>query len=286
MNRNTFFDLVSICIGSGKGLRETFSTIKQLRILEKHAKSGAKSGYCFDNLNFECIDPHYFSLLFTEIFIAEPYFFITDKSSPLVIDGGVNIGLSVAYFKKMFPKSRIIGFEPHPTAYEVAKSNFEHNSLSNIELIHAALDGDEGDIQLSFIPNEIMASTTGDRLLARGAKPETMSVKAVKLSNYISEEVDFLKLDIEGAEQRVLEEMGDKLSLVKNMFVEFHLTRGDSKNSLPKTLSILEEKGFDYLITSTLGTRRNATFAPLLKCGPISSLSIFAKRIDDKRSKE
>ena len=77
----------------------------------------------------------------------------------------------------------------------------------------------------------------------------------------------------------MLEESRSRLHLVKNMFVEFHLTRGDSTNRLQDTLNLLDECGFDYLITSTLWYRHNASIAPLKVCGPVSSISIFARRV-------
>lgn len=125
-----------------------------------------------------------------------------------------------------------------------------------------------------------MASTIGNRLEARGEMPQSIPVRTERLSSYLDSEVDFLKLDIEGAEDAVLAEAGHRLRHVRNMFVEFHQTRGDTTNSLSRCVSTLSSQGFDFLITSTLSTRKSAAVAPLKACGPVSSLSIFARRID------
>ena len=248
--------------------------------LSRRGSHGHKIGYKFSGLNFECLNPEHFGLLYTEIFIGAPYAFRPTRADPFIIDGGVNIGLSVAFFKTAYPKSRIIGFEPHPKAYEVAKRNFEQNRFTDVQLLNAAITGAGKQVELQFIPEEIMASTIGNRLAVRGAKPQSVMVPAVQLSEFLTAEVDFLKLDIEGAETAVLEEAGAKLRLIRNMFVEFHVTRGDETNDLSRLIKLLQDQRFDYLITSTLGNRRNAAVAPIYSCGPVSSISIHAARIE------
>ena len=54
------------------------------------------------------------SLLFLnhELFGLEIYKFNSEKTEPFIIDCGANIGLSVIYFKKLFPKAKVIAFEP------------------------------------------------------------------------------------------------------------------------------------------------------------------------------
>ena len=261
-------------------LEQTISTVRTVWRLERLGAKGSRVGFKLRDFEFECINPNHFAFLFIEIFVAEPYRFSAASRKPYIIDGGVNIGLSIAYFKTLFPEARIAGFEPHPEAFEVARRNFERNGFRDVRLHHAALAHHPGSVPLSFIPGEIMASTIGNRLAVRGETPQIVEVPAMQLSGFLTEEVDFLKLDIEGAENEVLREAGEKLRHVRNMFVEFHLTRGDTSNSLPATLQILEQRGFDYLITSTLTSRKRHAVAPLRHSGPVSSMLIFARRID------
>jgi FkbM family methyltransferase len=280
MQAKNISNVVSICLNSGLSCRGTLSRLRDAWRLDKRGKKQEKTGYKFWGYDFECVDPEHFAFLFTEIFIAQPYQFTSPNKKPYIIDGGVNIGLSLAYFNRLNSKSRIVGFEPHPEAYAVAKRNIKNNNLDNVELVNAALSGKRGKIQLSYIPGEIMASTTGSRLDARGETPFTKEVDACLLSDYMNEEVDFLKLDIEGAENAVLREAESKLKNVRNIFLEFHQTRNDDTNSLSDTILLLERNGFDILITSTLSNLKDAVVAPLTRCGPVSSLLIFAKRID------
>src|SRR5436309_1804523 len=56
--------------------------------------------------------------LFAEIFINGSYLFHTDRSRPLILDCGSNIGMSILFFKKLYPEARIIGFEADPLTFE------------------------------------------------------------------------------------------------------------------------------------------------------------------------
>jgi FkbM family methyltransferase len=245
--------------------------------LRGRARKGICTGLPLMKWRFDVLRPENAHFLFTEIFMAEPYFFETTRPAPFIVDGGVNVGFSIAYFKWLYPDSRIVGFEPFPAAYDVAKRNIDRNQLSDVKLIQAALCAREGTASLNYIADD-MSSTLSSRLTVRGAQPKVTAVESVRLSQYIEGEVDFLKLDIEGTEQEVLCEIEPKLRQVRNMFIEFHCTQGDAANSLPRTLDVLERNGFTYLITSPIHFRRVAAVMPLNVCGPISSLSLFARR--------
>ena len=60
---------------------------------------------------------------YREIFIGRGYDFACSHDSPLILDCGGNIGLSVVWFKQRYPKSRVMVFEADPSIAEVLKSN-------------------------------------------------------------------------------------------------------------------------------------------------------------------
>ena len=250
---------------------------QQLRTHRKLGKKGVLNGYPFMKFRFRVLNPQRTANLYTEIFVAEPYLFQTDKKRPLIIDGGVNIGASIAYFKWLYPNSRIIGFEPHPAAFEVANSNIERNGIQDVKLITAALSSVDGKANLYTVESDQQSSTLTDRLFAKGQRPQTIAINTVRLSSFINEEVDFLKLDIEGTEQSVIEEIEDHLHLVRRLFIEFHYTYGNAENRLAPLLSILDRHNFVYLVASTLYSRRNAAVGSLTNCVPVSAFNIFAR---------
>ena len=69
-----------------------------------------------------------------------------------------------------------------------------------------------------------------------------MLVKVDKLSNYIKQKVDLLKIDIEGAEIDVLTDLfrSKKLNLVENMIIEYHHHIDPKIDNLSRLLYLLE----------------------------------------------
>jgi len=72
-------------------------------------------------------------------------------------------------------------------------------------------------------------------------------VRTISLDDLIGEDdVDFLKIDIEGAELDVISG-STKLNRVKKMFIEYH-SFIDTPQQLSRLLAILEGNGFRYYI--------------------------------------
>lgn len=222
---------------------------------------------------FQYVD--YASFLSTkkELFEENIYEFKSEKQIPFIIDCGANIGLSILFFKKLYPNSRILAFEPDRKLYDAIIENVNTYNLQNIELINKAL-WDE-ITTLKFYSE----GADGGRIenISEFEENKIIEIATDKLSNYINEEIDFLKIDIEGAETKVLKECKDKLHLVKNIFIEYH-SFIDSKQTLDEILYILTNSGFRYYISS-IGIKskkpfsmRNANF------GMDNQLNIFGYR--------
>ena len=185
--------------------------------------------------------------LFQEIFVNKDYYVALSNNSPTIIDCGSNEGLSILFFKMTYPNSKIIGFEPHPKSFETLRKNIESHKLSNITLINKAVYNTEGSIAFSRnnnIASQILPETKDDNFII---------VNTTLLSKYITTTVDLLKMDIEGAESAVIEELAQhkKLIFIKNIIMEFHTFANKNCNNMAKTLSLLEENGFSYKINKS-----------------------------------
>jgi FkbM family methyltransferase len=198
---------------------------------------------------FELVDGASFVFMYEEIIERETYRFVADNESPYIIDGGANIGLSVAYFKKAFPESRIKAFEADRPIFEVLQRNVASLKLSGVELFNQALWSSAG--KLNFVQEGADSGRIAD------AKETTScSVEAVPLAPLLNEPVDLLKLDIEGAEFEVLRSCRSQLGQVKRAFVEYH-SFTDRPQCLPELLALLVEAGFRLSITSPSVFRRH-----------------------------
>ncbi|MFU8797318.1 MAG: FkbM family methyltransferase [Gammaproteobacteria bacterium] len=153
---------------------------------------------------------------------------INADKTPFIIDAGAHIGMSMLYFKWCFPEARILCFEPSPETFLILQKNIRMNKLKGVTAIQAALSDKNGSCTLYGRMGWEESDTRGNSISPEwGAwqSKQFCQVKTVKLSSYITETVDFLKLDVEGAEMLVLNDIADKLSLVKQLFVETHITR-------------------------------------------------------------
>ncbi|HWF45148.1 MAG TPA: FkbM family methyltransferase [Candidatus Kapabacteria bacterium] len=188
--------------------------------------------------------------LFREIFIEGCYLFQTDNKHPRIVDCGSNIGMSILFFKSIYPNARIIGFEPDPSTFEKLKSNIERNALMDVTVYPFALSDNDGAID--FYHNEKDAGSLVMSVHKERIAGQKIIVPSRKLSSFITEPVDLLKLDIEGAEEEVLPELASSgaLRLVKRMFLEYHHHIIPEKNNLSETLSLLEKEGFGYQIAA------------------------------------
>jgi len=174
-----------------------------------------------------------------EIFGDEIYKFSCCNDSPIIIDVGANVGLSLIYFKNLFPNARITAFEPDPFIFKALKHNIESFVLKDVTIHKTACFGVSKTLSFS------QDHADGGRVNLKSVDKKAIKVKAVKLSEYLQDTVDFLKIDAGGSELSILQECQGKLKNVRNLFIEYHSYRG-SEQTLSKILLILEKSGFRY----------------------------------------
>lgn len=76
---------------------------------------------------------------YKELFEENIYFFESENKAPTIIDCGSNVGLSIIYFKMLFPASTVVGFEPDPTLFKLLEANLESFHFTNVEVRNEAV---------------------------------------------------------------------------------------------------------------------------------------------------
>ena len=202
-------------------------------------------GFTVQFFNYEL-----FLFLFEEIFIWKQYDFTAATDRPIIFDCGSNIGMSILYFKRAYPDCVIIGFEADQKTFELLKENVSHNGLQHVTVFNRAVSDTTGTVDFYFDPDlpGSLAMTTEP---GRGLKATTR-VETTPLSEHLSGEIDFLKMDIEGAEGCAIAELSrhNKLKLVKEMVFEYHHHELPGRDALSGVLAALEENGFGYEISA------------------------------------
>jgi FkbM family methyltransferase len=178
-----------------------------------------------------------------EIFCDELYRFESNSPTPRIIDCGANIGLSVLYLKTLYPNADITAFEPDPHIFSLLSSNLQAFGVTDVVLENKALWTEDTVLQFSS------AGSLGGKLIDNASPPkiDTIPVRTAKLTRWLQNRTDFLKLDIEGAEVDVLQSCADVLSNVDNLFVEYH-SLPSKPQQLDILISLLRKAGFRIYI--------------------------------------
>lgn len=172
--------------------------------------------------------------------------FTSSNAQPYVLDCGANIGISVLRTKQLYPEARILAFEPDPDICQILRRNLQRNHAADVAVVEAAVWTDHTGVsfrQEGTVSGHILSCANADI----GTQ---VLVSSVALADYISEPVDFLKLDIEGAELEVLRSCKDRLPNIQKMVVEVHYELANPA-FLAEILALLTDAHFRVSIYCT-----------------------------------
>ena len=164
--------------------------------------------------------------IYKEIYFERVYADIFNQNHDMVImDVGANIGIVTGYMKDYARK--VYAIEPASEHFEALQKNKEFNKWDNVEIFKIAIADKDGEMKLNkYNDNRTMYSLTSD--FGQGNElVKTMAMDTFFDVNNI-ENVDFMKFDVEAAEDLILRSEGFKkvVSRIKAIEVEFHLPFG------------------------------------------------------------
>jgi len=175
-----------------------------------------------------------------EIFIQEIYK-QTLPENAYVLDCGANIGLSVIYIKRICSTATVVAFEPDSSNFKLLKANIQSHGLQNIELKNVAVWNQ--NMSLNFLSEGSMSS----KINFNEKTKQSNMVQAIRLKDYLTKKIDFLKIDIEGAEFEVIKDIKDNMDNIKTLFIEYHGNFEQNKE-LTELFEIIKFNGFHFYI--------------------------------------
>lgn len=156
----------------------------------------------------------YFDCLYVDIF--------NGQKNMTVVDIGANCGIVTQYMREFSKK--IYAIEPSSEHFEALKKNKEFNKWDNVEIFNFAIADKDGEMTLNTLNSNRTCHSLVTDYKQGGEKVKTKALDTFFRENNITK-CDFMKLDVEGAEDMILRSEGfkrvkDKVIAIE---VEFHL---------------------------------------------------------------
>lgn len=170
-------------------------------------------------------DPEVWDATFNHLYHVPPI----EIAPATVFDLGANIGLTAAHYKTLWPDARVVAVEMDADCAELARLN-----APDCEVRRCAVSatGDTGFYDSSLWPSNFSFGNAGDTPVDSFTLAELLD----------GEPVDFVKMDVEGAEWTILW-LGGWEHLVKSLLVELHGEDTDDR-MVGFAISALERLGY------------------------------------------
>jgi FkbM family methyltransferase len=193
----------------------------------------------------------------------------TPRPGDFVLDVGAGVGDTTLLFSELVGNAgRVVAIEAHPGTFRWLERVCRINGLDNVTALQVAVSDREGELLMS--DDETLENTVLDE---QGDVPH-VTVRARRLDDVVRElgieEIDLLKMNIEGAERPALRGMSETLPSVRHVCISCHdfmADRGgpDEMRTRAFVTEFLAARGFelttrdrgaDWVRSYVYGTRR------------------------------
>lgn len=159
---------------------------------------------------------------FKQVLVERHYEFDKPETPRFIIDAGANIGLASVYFTNRFPQAEIVSIEPEASNYEMLKKNTAH--YPRIKPMQAALWRENEDLFLFDSGHGNHGFQVGDE--KRETETRMGGTPGLTVDSILRDaghnQVDLLKMDIEGAEREVMSSSANWIDRVGVLMIELH----------------------------------------------------------------
>ena len=182
---------------------------------------------------------------FDEIFISEHYKLSPKQHYQTIVDIGANAGLFSFFAHMKCPKAEIYAIEASPTTYSILKKNIDTNGL-NKKIFPFQYALNKGFSKIKFFNAKVSgwASIFNQK---GAAHADVVEVEGISLSLFCQREniqsIDYLKMDIEGAEyDTILGDLDFFKIKIDEMVIEVDRHPRDSRYKFEDLLKCLRSR--------------------------------------------
>lgn len=169
--------------------------------------------------------------------------FIPDKGST-VLDVGAQCGDYSLMCSMIFGSKKIVAIEPLKTNYEVLLRNLDLNAVKNVVPINAAASYMNGETEVCYSGDMAFKGTVGN----------IVSVKMIRIDDLELQDLNLMKIDVEGYELDVLNGALETIQNFKpRVILETH-----SKHLKEQCMGLLEREGYHLKHEGRVVTQKNS----------------------------
>ncbi len=173
----------------------------------------------------------------------------------VVVDVGAHVGrYSILGSKLVGMTGKVIAVEAHPDNFQLLKRNLQLNKSGNVIALNcAAYSEDETHLRL-FLAGEDKGNTIYNTLMeSRHATEKFVTVHAFKLDSIVqhagiqAHEINWIKIDVEGAEYEVLKGAQNILSKSKDISILIEIHNLQNRNLYNPIIDMLAKHKFSII---------------------------------------
>jgi FkbM family methyltransferase len=172
----------------------------------------------------------------------------------IVVDVGAHIGrYTLIASKRVAVNGRIVAIEANPNNFEMLNKNVKLNKLTNVTSLNCAVYSEETKIKL-YLAGEGMGQTIYNTIMparANDGKEKFVEIDADTLDHLLQlqgiNDVNWIKIDVEGAEYEVLKGATNIISRSKDisLLIEIHNLSGSNTTLYEPITRFLNEYNFE-----------------------------------------
>lgn len=204
--------------------------------------------YQVNGFNVNCLGAAFSNYIFAEVVDLDTYkikdIWTTHNVLPgSIIDVGAHVGFFSVFCKSLWPESQVYSFEPCPDNYRLLKENLSQFDLASpINCAVADFCGSANlvinDYSYNSGGNTVIETARLDADHERSLNKPVVDVETTSLSKLFEsesiEECSILKLDCEGSEYSIIDDLyeNDLLKKVRWIRGEYHLSEALTPDDL------------------------------------------------------